>query len=115
MVQSEQHKMRSQLTAQFMPFFRLIARILTFDNQPMDQWTNGQMFQWTNGPMDQWYNGPIGHWSNQPIIQWSNGPMDRTLTLCSIAISRLDGIGMGYITSTGIGFFFRWTFGHSLF
>ena len=27
---SEQHKMRSQLTAQFMPFFRLIARILTF-------------------------------------------------------------------------------------
>ena len=26
----EQHKMRSQLTAQFMPFFRLIARILTF-------------------------------------------------------------------------------------
>ena len=28
--ESEQHKMRSQLTAQFMPFFRLIARILTF-------------------------------------------------------------------------------------
>ena len=27
---AEQHKMRSQLTAQFMPFFRLIARILTF-------------------------------------------------------------------------------------
>ena len=27
---SEQHKMRSQLAAQFMPFFRLIARILTF-------------------------------------------------------------------------------------
>ena len=26
----EQHKMRSQLAAQFMPFFRLIARILTF-------------------------------------------------------------------------------------
>ena len=26
----EQHKIRSQLTAQFMPFFRLIARILTF-------------------------------------------------------------------------------------
>ena len=27
---AEQHKMRSQLAAQFMPFFRLIARILTF-------------------------------------------------------------------------------------
>ena len=40
------------------------------------------------------------------MIQWSNGPMDRTLTQCSIAISRLDGIGMGYIMSTGIGFFF---------
>ena len=26
----EQHKMRSQLASQFMPFFRLIARILTF-------------------------------------------------------------------------------------
>merc|ERR1712172_394483 len=30
---TEQHKMRSQLTAQFMPFFRLIARILTFRNR----------------------------------------------------------------------------------
>ena len=29
-VYSEQHKMRSQLAAQFMPFFRLIARTLTF-------------------------------------------------------------------------------------
>ena len=29
-ITAEQHKMRSQLTAQFMPFFRLIARILTF-------------------------------------------------------------------------------------
>ena len=27
---AEQHKMRSQLASQFMPFFRLIARILTF-------------------------------------------------------------------------------------
>ena len=27
---AEQHKMQSQLTAQFMPFFRLIARISTF-------------------------------------------------------------------------------------
>ena len=32
--------------------------------------------------------------------------MNRTLTQCSVAISRLDGIGMGYIMSTGIGFFF---------
>ena len=32
---------------------------LTFDIQPMDQWTNGQMDQWTNGPMDQWTNGPM--------------------------------------------------------
>ena len=40
------------------------------------------------------------------MIQWSNGPMDRTLTQCSVAISRLDGIGMEYIMSTGIGFFF---------
>ena len=31
------------------------------------------------------------------MIQWSNGPMDRTLMQCSVAISRLDGIGMGYI------------------
>ena len=38
------------------------------------------------------------------MIQWTDGPMDRTLTQCSIAISRLDGIGMGYIMSTGIGF-----------
>ena len=30
MWKAEQHKMRSQLAAQFMPFFRLIARILTF-------------------------------------------------------------------------------------
>ena len=31
-------------------------------------------------------------------------------------ISRLDGIGMGYIMSTGIGFFlFKWTFDCSLF
>ena len=27
---AEQHKMRSQLASQFMPFFRLIARISTF-------------------------------------------------------------------------------------
>ena len=69
------------------------------------------MVQWTNGPMDRW--------SNQPMIQWSNGPMVRTLTQCSIAISRLDGIGMGYIMSTGpgIGFFllFKWSFDCSLF
>ena len=63
------------------------------------------MDQWSNGPMVQWSNGPMEHWSSQPMIQWSNGPMDRTLTQCSIAISRLDGIGMGYIMSTGIGFF----------
>ena len=55
------------------------------------------MVQWSNGLMDQWTNGPMDHWSNQPMIQWSNGPMDRTLTQCSVAISRLDGIGMGYI------------------
>ena len=30
MLTPEQHKMRSQLAAQFMPFFRLTARILTF-------------------------------------------------------------------------------------
>ena len=30
---AEQHKMRSQLAAQFMPFFWLIARILTFRNK----------------------------------------------------------------------------------
>ena len=29
----EQHKMRSQLTAQFIPSFRLIARILTFHDK----------------------------------------------------------------------------------
>ena len=32
---------------------------LTFDIQPMDQWTNGPMDKWTNGPMDQWTNGSI--------------------------------------------------------
>ena len=32
---------------------------LTFDIQPMDQWTNGRMVLWTNGPMDQWSNGPM--------------------------------------------------------
>ena len=72
---------------------------------PMVQWSNGPMDQWSNGPMVQWTNGPMDHWSNQPMIQWSNGPMDRTLTQCSVAISRMDGIGMGYIMSTGIGFF----------
>ena len=30
---AEQHKMRSQLAAQFIPFFWLIARILTFRNK----------------------------------------------------------------------------------
>ena len=50
----------------------------------------------------------MDHWSNQPMIQWSNGPMDRTLTQCSIAISRLNGIGIGYIMSSGIGFFLYW-------
>ena len=62
-----------------------------------NQWTNGPMVQWSNGPMDQWTNGPMDQWSNQPMIQLSNGRMDRTLTQCTIAISRLDGIGMGYI------------------
>ena len=64
------------------------------------------MDQWTNGPMVQWSNGPMDHWTNQSMIQWPNGPMDHTLTQCSLAIFRLDGIGMGYIMSTGIGFFF---------
>ena len=62
---------------------------LTFDIQPMDQWTNG----------------PMVHWSNEPTTQLSNGPMDHTLMQCSIAISRLDGIGMEYITCTSIEFF----------
>ena len=31
---------------------------LTFDIQPMDQWTDGP---WNNGTMDQWTNGP---WTN---------------------------------------------------
>ena len=75
-----------------------------WSNGPMDQWSDGPMDQFAIGQMDQFANGPICHWSNQPMIQWSNGPMDRTLTQCSIAISRLDGIGMGHIMSTGIGF-----------
>ena len=38
--------------------------LLTFDIQPMDQWTNspmdyGQMDQWISGTMEQWTNGPI--------------------------------------------------------
>ena len=33
LVSSEQDKIRSQLVAQFMPFFRLIPRILTFRNK----------------------------------------------------------------------------------
>ena len=73
-------------------------------NGPMVQWSNGLMDQWSNGPMAQWTNGLMDHWSNQLMIQWSYGHIDRTLTQCSIAISRLDGIGIGYIVSTGIGF-----------
>ena len=85
----------------------LLLTFVTFQT-PLTLLTNCAMVQWTNGPMDRW--------SNQPMIQWSNGPMVRTLTQCSIAISRLDGIGMGYIVSTGIGFFlFKWTFDCSLF
>ena len=42
-------------------------RFLTFDIQPMDQWTNGTMEQWTNGPMDQWTNGPMDQWFNGPM------------------------------------------------
>ena len=35
--------------------------LLTFDIQPMDQWTNSPMDQWT---MDQLTNGPIDQWTN---------------------------------------------------
>ena len=62
----------------------LLPTFVTFQT-PLTLLTNCAMVQWTNGPMDRW--------SNQPMIQWSNGPMVRTLTQCSIAISRLDGIG----------------------
>ena len=54
-------------------------RFLTFDIQPMDQWTNGTMEQWTNGPMDQWTNGPMDQWTNGSMDQWLNGPMDNKL------------------------------------
>ena len=41
------------------------------------------------------------------MIHWSNGPIASTLTQCSmtIAISRLDGIGLGFIMRTGMDFF----------
>ena len=48
---------------------------LTFDVQPMDQWSNGSMVKWTNVPMDQWSNGPIDQWTQGLIYQWSNSPM----------------------------------------
>ena len=38
--------------------------LLTFDIEPMDQYTNI--------PMDQLTNGPIDH---EPMDQWTNGPM----------------------------------------
>ena len=61
----------------------------------MVQWSNGPTVQWSNGPMAQWTNVPMDHLSNQPMIQWSN---ERTAP-------DWDGIGMGYIMITGIGFF----------
>ena len=55
--------------------------LLTFDIQPMDQWTNGAVEQWSNvlwsdKPKDQWTNGPMVQWTNGPKDQWTNGPMD---------------------------------------
>ena len=39
------------------------------------------------------------------MIQWSKGPMDHTLTQCSVAISRLDGIGMDKLSVLVMDFF----------
>ena len=69
----------------------------------MDQWTNGPMVKWTNGLKVQWSNRPFEQSTN--ALQWSN---ERTAP-------DWDGIGMGYIMSTGIGFFLKWTFDCSLF
>ena len=49
---------------------------VTFDIQPMDQWTNGLMVQWTNEQINQWTKGPMDEWTNGPIDQWTNGPME---------------------------------------
>ena len=49
--------------------------LLTFDIQPIHQWTNGPMVQWYNGPMAQGSNGPMDQRTNVPIYQWTNGLM----------------------------------------
>ena len=52
-----------------------ILSFLTFDIQPMDQWTKGSTDQWTNDQLYHWSIVSLVHWSIGPLVPWSIGPL----------------------------------------